>query len=170
MMDNARKFYEPLVRAEEVLPILDKISLFGGLSETHCHTVFQYLQKVHYSPQEVIFHQGDHPSYIYIVLKGKVRLFFENNETAFPTIEFGPGACFGETSVIGIQSHSVTSMAVEDTLLVVLPREALMEIYENDKELFGLLMLNVAREASRRLHQTDKMLLNHLQHHEMSEV
>ena len=64
--------------------------------------------------------------------------------------------------MIGIQTHSVSTVAVEPTELMVLSRDDLMSIFESDKELFGILMMNIAREASRRLHQTDELLLHYL--------
>ena len=66
--------------------------------------------------------------------------------------------------MIGIQPHSASTLAVVDTDLLVLSKEALMEIFDNDKTLFGLLILNIAREASRRLHQADDLLLQSLHH------
>ena len=58
--------YEPLLDVDKALAIMDKISLFGGLSEAQLYTVFKLLKKVSYRAQQLIFKQGDHPSYIYI--------------------------------------------------------------------------------------------------------
>lgn len=160
------KEYEPLLKIDDVLPILDDISIFGGMSETQLYKIFRLLQRVHYAEQELIFHQGDQPTYIYIVITGRVRLVFDVEEHPLSKGEFGPGACFGETSVIGIQSHSASTLALEPTELMVLSKEALMSLFENDKELFGRLILNIAREASRRLHQTDELLLHYIHDHE----
>jgi hypothetical protein len=43
-----------------------------------------------------------------------------------------------------------------------LSKKALMSIYESDKELFGILILNIAREVCGRLHSTDDILLHYL--------
>ncbi len=166
MILNANKEYEPLLKVDDVLPILDQISLFGGLSEPQLYKIFKLLQRVHYADQELIFHQGDKPSYIYIVISGRVRLVFDVEEHPLSKAEFGPGACFGETSVIGIQSHSASTLAVEPTELMVLSKEALMSLFEQDKELFAMLILNIAREASRRLHKTDELLLHYIHDHD----
>lgn len=74
---------------------------------------------------------------------------------------FKEGNCVGETGVIGIQPHSATAIAMTDTDLIVLTSEELLAIYETDKDLFGCLMLNIAREACRRLHKTDETLLHY---------
>lgn len=153
---------EPLLDLQRVLPILDQISLFGGLSEDQLHTMFGKLKLVHYKAQDMIFKQGDQPSYIYIVLTGEIRLVFEHADHPLSKAQFLPGACFGETSVIGIQPHSASTLAVVDTDLLVLSKENLMEIFDSDKTLFGMLILNIAREASRRLHKADDLLLQNL--------
>ena len=166
MIVNQHKEYEPLCSVDDVLPILDQISIFGGLSEIQLYKIFKLLQRVHYAEQELIFHQGDQPTYIYVVISGRVRLVFDVEEHPLSKGEFGPGACFGETSVIGIQSHSASTLAVEPTELMVLSKQALMSLFEEDKELFGMLILNIAREASRRLHQTDALLLHYIHDHD----
>ncbi len=153
---------EPLMDVERVLPILDKISLFGGLSEDQLHTMFSKLKLVHYQAQDMIFKQGDQPSYIYIVLTGEIRLVFDQADHPLSKAQFLPGACFGETSVIGIQPHSASTLAVVDTDLLVLSKESLMEIFDSDKTLFSMLILNIAREASRRLHKADDLLLQYV--------
>ncbi len=154
--------HEPLTEIDRVLPILDQISLFGGFSEPQLYTMFRRLKKVSYHKDEIIFRQGDQPSYIYIVLSGSVRLVFDIQAVPLSAAQLKPGACFGETALIGIQPHSATSVAEEDSELLVLAREDLMWLAEHEAKLFGLLSLNIAREACRRLYQTETHFLHYL--------
>ena len=55
-----------------------------------------------------------------------------------------------------------SALAAADTDLIVLDRHALLSIFELDKELFSLLILNIAREACRRLHKADDVLLHYV--------
>jgi CRP-like cAMP-binding protein len=64
--------------------------------------------------------------------------------------------------VIGIQPHRGTAIAMTDTDLIVLSRNTLLSIYESDKELFSILILNIAREVCRRLHESDDILLHYV--------
>lgn len=156
------KRYEPVLDVENVLDILNSISIFAGLSERQLYTLFSLLSKVTYKTNEVVFKQGDKPSHIYIVKTGRVKLVVWQDDTPLELIEFSQGHCFGEASVIGIQPHKGTAIAVAETELIVLSRNALMSIYDSDKELFGILILNIAREVCRRLHATDDVLLQYL--------
>lgn len=152
----------PLLDVEEVMPILNEISIFAGLSDKQLYTLFRLLVKVHYKSGEKIFEQGGNPSYIYIVQSGSVKLVVNERQTFLELIVFQQGQCFGETSVIGIQQHDATAIAIEDTELIVLSRSALLSLFKSDLELFSILILNIAREACRRLHKTDEILLHYV--------
>jgi len=153
--------YEPL-DIDEVLPILNEISIFAGLSDAQLNTLFRSLEKVCYRAGEIVFEQGAPPSHIYVVQSGKVKLVADVKGTPLELVVFERGQCFGETSVIGIQAHAATAIAVAPTELIVLSRTALLALYRLDLTLFSTLILNIAREACRRLHKTDEILLHYV--------
>jgi CRP-like cAMP-binding protein len=159
---DENKHYSPLMDVENVLTILNKISIFAGLSDKQLYVLFRQLEEVSYQAGEYIFQQGDQPSHIYIVRTGKVKLVVTDGQTPLELIEFDQGHCFGETAVIGILPHEASSIAAENTRLIVLSRSALLSLYKSDIELFCILILNIAREACRRLHQTDEILLHYV--------
>jgi CRP-like cAMP-binding protein len=151
----------PLLEIEKVIPILSKITIFGGLTDNQLYSVFKLLEKTSYKMGEFIFRQGDDPTHIYVVMSGRVKIVFEAEGTPLEIIEFGVGQCLGETSVIAIMPHSASALVTQDAELIVLSRAALLSLFESDKELFGRLILNIAREACRRLHNTDEILLHY---------
>ena len=154
----------PLVDVESVLPIVSKISLFGGLTEAQLGTLLRLLETVRYAKGEFVFEAGDAPSDIYIVWTGSVELVLDATGEALAEAVLGVGECFGETAVIGIERHSASALANENTKLIVLPRQALFDLWESDKALFGMVMMNIAREACRRLHRADEILLHYFAH------
>jgi hypothetical protein len=109
-----KKTYEPLSDIENVLPILNKISILAGLSDPQLYTIFRLLSQVSYKANETVFEQGEEPGHIYIVKNGKVKLVVWEDDTPLELIEFEQGHCFGEASVIGIQPHKGTAIAVID--------------------------------------------------------
>jgi len=151
-----------LLEIDEVLPILNEISIFAGLSDVQLHKLFQLLRKTSYKAGEKVFEEGEEPSHIYIVQSGSVKLVVNAEDTPLELIVFEEGQCFGETSVIGIQPHAATAVCVEDTELIVLSRNTLLSLYKSDLELFSTLILNIAREACRRLAKTDEILLHYV--------
>ena len=157
----SNKTYLPLADIENVLPILDKIAIFGGLNEKQLAKVFKILKKVNYNEGELIFKRGDPPSYVYIIKKGKVKLCVEAEGVKLELVESGVGSCFGESSFIGIESHTADAIAVEEAELIVLSEKGLLSLYNEDKETYVMILLNIARETSRRLHQADNTLLHY---------
>jgi CRP/FNR family cyclic AMP-dependent transcriptional regulator len=160
-MDSA-KHPEPLLDIENVLPVLNKISIFAGFSDKQLYAIFRELERVSYDDGALIFEQGSEPSHIYIIQQGMVKLMVGDENTSLELIELMVGACFGETAVIGILPHAASAVAVGKTELVVLSRHALLALYKTDLELYSLLILNIAREACRRLYQTDRILLHYV--------
>ncbi|OQY32955.1 MAG: hypothetical protein B6241_09355 [Spirochaetaceae bacterium 4572_59] len=161
-MEESERFLEPLLDVETIIPILNSISILGGLDEKELYILFRHLKITKYKKDEIIFRQGTTANYIYIVKKGRVRLFVEENHTVLELIEFSVGNCFGETSLIGIQPQSASVIAVEDTELMVLSGKDLYEFYKTDPELFSKIIMNIARETCRRLSQTDNILLHYV--------
>ena len=161
------KTHQPLLDVETILPILNKISIFAGLNDNQLYALFRLIEKVNYKSGETIFEQGSRPSHIYIIKHGKVKLVATKDDTPFELVAFEQGQCFGESSVIGIQPHAATAIAVEDTELLVLSRNLLLSIYISDLQLFSTLILNIARDTCRRLHSSSEVLLHYVKKSEM---
>ncbi|MBN2686281.1 MAG: cyclic nucleotide-binding domain-containing protein [Pontiellaceae bacterium] len=155
------KYRLPLLEVEKVLPILNQISVLGGLDDAQLYTVFHLLEVEHYNQGEFIFRQGDSPSHIRIIRSGRVRMIEEVEGTPLELVEFKTGDCFGETSVMAIHPHTASALAIEDAELLVIPRAKLFHLYDTDPEIFGMLMMNIAREACRRLIRTEDVMLHY---------
>lgn len=155
------KYRLPLLDVEKVLPILNRISLFGGLDDAQLYTVFNILETEHYRKGDFIFRQGEAPDHIRIVQSGRVRIVEELEGTPMELAEFSAGQCFGETSVITIHQHTASALALEECDLLVLPRDKLFGLHESEPKLFGLIMMNIAREACRRLKKTENTMLHY---------
>ncbi len=163
MLDELRgKPLPEVCNPEEVLPIINKISIFAGLTDKQLYSLFRVLEKVHLKPGRIVFTEGEPPSHIYIIRSGRIKLVVNAKDTPLELCVLGEGHCFGETSVIGIQPHAATAIAIDETDLIILSRTALLTLYKSDLELFSVLILNIAREASRRLHKADEILLHYV--------
>lgn len=143
--------------------MLNDISIFAGLDETQLGTLFHELEEESYGDGAYVFERGSEPSHIYVIRTGRIKLVTGDADTKLELIAFEPGDCFGETSVIGIVPHAASAMAVGETELLVLSRKALLNFYKTDLNLFSLLILNIAREACRRLAQTEDILLHYVE-------
>ena len=75
---------------------------FFFMNEKQLFVVFRLLEKTFYKEGEIIFREGEGPSYIYIIRSGQVKIVSNIDEDPFEIIVVKVGQCFGETSVIGI--------------------------------------------------------------------
>jgi len=157
-----KKTYTPLTNPDEIIPLLNKISAFGSLRDNQLQGILKLFKTVRYDEGEFIYKRGEPSSHIYIIKQGEVKMMIDDEGVFLELITFREGDCFGETSVIGIQSHSSSAKVVKPTELIVIEPKNLLNIFEADKEVFGILILNIARETARRLHHSNEALVSML--------
>ena len=155
----------PLLNRTRVNAILEKISLLGGLNESQLDTVLTQLRTLNFHQGDIIFKQNSPPSYIYIVLSGRVKTYTDHQGTPLEMRLIESGQCFGETSLMGIQPHSVTAIAQDDCELLVISTEALQALFDLDKDIYSLLLLNIARETSRNLRDSRELFIEYAMTH-----
>ena len=149
---------------KKLLSLLKKVTIFSGIDNKSLKQIYSKCDIVKKRKGDVIIEEGTDATEIFILLKGSVKIALDIEKDPIEIVDLGPGSCIGEASVIGIQKHCASVILIEDSELLVLSRELLMDIYSQDKELFSLLILNIARELARRLYQTDQALLKYTSH------
>lgn len=148
---------------QEIFSILNKISLFGGLTAGELDFLIPMLTTTTIKKGDYVFYQGDSPNNIFIIQSGEVDIikYIDNkvdpdNKIAIPLIRFGQGNLFGETELIGIFKYIASAKAVTDIKLLVMPKSALYSLHSKDIKLFSKIILNIARDACRRTASTDE--------------
>lgn len=77
----------------------------------------------------MIFHEGDKGDGFYMVEKGKIKVFklsFEGKEQILHI--YGPGHLFGEVPAFSGKNFPASSMALEKTTILFLPREKFVNL------------------------------------------
>ena len=82
-----------------------------------------------------VFEAGAPAEGLYIVLSGKVQIIDEQADGVV-VAELGPGEFFGELSILLDTVHARSALVVEDSELLVLPRESFQRLLEEDED-FG---------------------------------
>lgn len=85
----------------------------------------------------VVFEKGSPSDALYIILTGRVRIadVIDDKEVEIATLE--PGDFFGELSLLLHTTHSKTATTLEDTELMVLPKESFQELLAAHADLAG---------------------------------
>lgn len=82
-----------------------------------------------------VFEAGSPAEGLYIVLSGEVQIIDERADGVV-VAELGPGEFFGELSILLDTVHRRSALVIEDSELLVLPRESFKRLLEEDEE-FG---------------------------------
>ena len=146
---------------DDLLDTLRNVTIFSGFSDKDLQNVCTSCTLMDARIGEMVLEEGTPATEILIILRGRITIVLNVEDEPIELMECGPGSCIGEASVIGIQMHSASAVVIENATLMVLRRQVLMQLFEENKELFSLLILNIARELARRLHHTDEVLLHY---------
>jgi CRP/FNR family cyclic AMP-dependent transcriptional regulator len=138
---------------------LRAIGLFGGLTDEHLHHLVDTLEVVTPPPGETLFREGDAGRDMFVVLEGEVEVLKRSrSDTEARVALLGPGDWFGEMSILDVQPRSATVQALAPSRLLRIRTKDLEALYRRDVKAYALVVLNLARELSRRLRVADGML------------
>ena len=70
----------------------------------------------------------------------------------------GPGDWFGEMSILDVQPRSATVRTLAPSRLLRISAADLDALYRHDVKAYAIIVLNIARELSRRLRVADGLL------------
>jgi CRP-like cAMP-binding protein len=131
---------------------LQKYSLFGGLLEDQIDRILPFMEHEIYSSGDVIIAEGTPNDRIRFIIEGLVAVVKDGVELA----TFKEGDFFGEMEVLDVMPSAATIVARKPTQVLSISNRALREIYKIDIKAFSLILMNLARDLSRRLRHMDE--------------
>lgn len=140
--------------------LLRDIGLFGALSDEVLAHLSRTLQTVRIKPGDAIFREGDEGArHMFVVLDGEVEVTKRSRRGRDTRVAIlGPSDWFGEMSVLDMQARSATVRAIGPSRLVRFTSEDMDALYRFDLKSYAILVLNIARDLSRRLRVADGLL------------
>lgn len=115
------------------------------------------LVRIEIAPGDLVYEEGDPAHEMYVVVEGKLEVFKPSRSIDLPLTELVPGDFFGDMSFIDMQPRSATVRAADHTALWKLSYGELRKTYEQDLKCYTLVVMNIARELSRRLRRADRI-------------
>jgi len=141
--------------------ILKQVPIFAGMPDQVLERIRDAARLVHVQKGEELIREGSLAMGMYVVKSGLVEISKRGrNGTEFCLAVLKPGDCVGEMSIIDIQPRSATVRALEAGTLYVLDQSSLAKLYATDLETYAMLVMNIAREISRRLRSADQALVD----------
>jgi CRP-like cAMP-binding protein len=138
---------------------LREIGLFGGLGDDIIEQLASSLAMITLDTGDAVFREGDQAREMYVVLSGEIEVIKRSRRGCHSRVALlGPGDWFGEMSMLDVQPRSATVRAVAPSRLLVMTAMDLDALYRRDIKSYSLVVLNIARELSRRLRVADGLL------------
>ena len=134
--------------------VLQKYSLFGGLLEEQIENIIPLMVQEEYAPEEIIITEGKSNDKVFFILKGQVVITKKDVELA----RFSEGDAFGEMEVLDVMPAVASIRTITPVTLMTISNKALRVIYNLDVKTFSLMIMNLARDLSRRLRKMDEKL------------
>lgn len=132
------------------------LPLFGGLDGGGLDAFTCAAERVETPAGEAVYREGDRAEHLYLVESGV--LVVQKGDDARELTTLARGDFFGEMSFVDMQPRSATVRAQSDVVLWRWPYCQLHSVYRSDPKAYLLVVMNIAREISRRLRRADEVI------------
>lgn len=153
-----------------IITVLRQSDIFYGLSAGQLEAIAAICEQHTYQAGEVLFEENSSSDELYIIAQGEIEIQV-NPDVIGDTALVGPqtiatlrrGQSFGEIALVdeGLRS-AAASCAQNDTHLVVLRRQKLMDLCDDQPRLGYLLMRNLAADLAMKIRNTDLQVREHI--------
>ncbi|MDR1948319.1 MAG: cyclic nucleotide-binding domain-containing protein [Spirochaetaceae bacterium] len=131
---------------------LQKYSLFGGLLTDQIDRIVPLMEQEAFASGDIIITEGAPNDRIRFILEGRVAVL----KRGIVLTEFNEGDEFGEMEVLDVMPSTATIKALAPTRVMSISNRSLRQIYKDDAHSFSLMIMNLARDLSRRLRRMNE--------------
>lgn len=142
---------------------LQEQPLFGGVDDQAMQAIIPLMRELDFATGELIVTEGEDGDSLFMICKGSVEVL-KAGSTATTDGGYGSriavlkvGDVFGEMELLDLQHRSASVRALVPVSVLALSNADLFRIYELDLPTFTLIVMNLARELSRRLRCIDEL-------------
>lgn len=141
----------------------NEFAIFGGIEPDALAGVSDLFEAGSYPAGARIIEQDSSGNRFYIITAGRVQVSVRSPRpdragTESVVATHGRGATFGEMELLDTQKRSATVTALEPTETIELTNMGLYKIFLRDPDVFRMMIMNLARDLSRRLRIADQQL------------
>ncbi|MDD5561567.1 MAG: patatin-like phospholipase family protein [Candidatus Omnitrophica bacterium] len=132
--------------------IIRELLFFAGLNRRELAIIKARSQVVEYHKGQVIYEEKSGPSAFYCIISGRVQIYTTDKEGRQVILEYlHRGKYFGIISLLTNEPHSVTSIAMNDCVILVINKNDFDFVLKN----IPRLAIDLSRTLSRRLKRKD---------------
>lgn len=128
---------------------LKSSSLFDSLSNEESTLLKKSMIRKEFLKGEILFKEQTFSKGIYIVKKGKVKIFQTNTDGKESIVYiYKKGDYFGYRPLLADEPHPVSAVAMDNVVVSFLPKEHFLNLFSNSPSLAKELTINLSKEFS----------------------
>jgi CRP/FNR family transcriptional regulator, cyclic AMP receptor protein len=136
----------------------ETIPIFAGLNPEAILEIALVAEEAEFRAGQIIVTEDEPGNRMFIIRSGRVEVvkhLGQPRETVLAT--FGPRDFLGEMSIIECVARAASLRAIEDSFLFSLKGTDLYHLFRHQPDQYAIVILNIARDLSRRLRAIDEM-------------
>jgi CRP/FNR family cyclic AMP-dependent transcriptional regulator len=149
----------------ELCDMIESAQMFSDFPRTDTEVIASYARAYSVQKGSTIFKEGGKGSFMCLVVDGRIDVFKESDDgtTNRRITAIRPGKMMGEMALLDELPHSATTIAVEDTTLVLITKFHFDRLNEEHPALGNRILRKIAKLLSLRLRQTTGILSDYLE-------
>jgi CRP-like cAMP-binding protein len=125
------------------------VSLLEFLSTPDLELVKQRMVRKEFRKGEYLFRENSRSRGIYVLRKGKVKIFQTNSEGKQSIVYiYGKGDFFGHRPILGDEAHPVSAVAMDNVVVSYISKDLFVQLLEKSSSLARKLLGNLSKEFS----------------------
>jgi CRP-like cAMP-binding protein len=126
---------------------LKSFSIFEYLDSKDSAFIKNKMIRKEFEKQDVILKENSFPKGVYIVKKGKIKIFQTNSDGKQSIVYiYKKGDFFGYRPILANELSPVTASAMEDSVVYFIPKEPFLQVLEKSNKLAKKLLINLSEE------------------------
>lgn len=134
---------------------LQPLQCFDGLSADQLARLCDIAEERHFQKGDYVQREGSECDALHVVKEGRVLIEMTlpgNNVISIHTVT--PGDMFGWSAIVPPHKVTAASRCLEDCVVIVLPSQALLDLFQQDVGIKAEVFEFIARTVGRRLTET----------------
>ncbi len=124
---------QPISRGKAIR-MARKAPLFRSINNNVLSDLIDESSQTFYDAETFILRQGDIADKVYMVIEGRVRVVYQDNQEQIEVAILGPGDVFGEMGVLDRQPRSANVVTMERTNCLEVPGTVFMNALNQIRE------------------------------------
>ncbi len=140
---------------------LKEVEVFKELNNKEIQELMKIVEVINLSTGDYLFKQNTSRKNMYIIFKGRVKLFkqsiysTEEELASFTTRDF-----LSEGALMDDYPHSTSARTIEDSVILIIQRLKFEELLKHNPNLVAKILSQVSRVISRRMRQTTNQVVD----------